>query len=118
MGFVDNTIGTTANYVLSGTGCPENGGFVDMLSVSGISLFYGYSFLRGYIALLSLGRERKAHSFFDFPKLRKISHFLASIFPAENLAGPVFTKSYNWYNATIDELRKFGLYNCVQIALY
>ena len=38
--FVDNGLSTTANFVLSDTGSPENGGFVDTLYVSGIPSFY------------------------------------------------------------------------------
>ncbi len=40
-----------------------------------------------------MDQKMQAHSFFVFPGLRKFSTFLASIFPAENLAGPVFTTS-------------------------
>ena len=53
-----------------------------------------------YAALESLVQNRKAYSFPVFSKLRKFSTFLASILPAENLAGPVFAASYIWHNDT------------------
>jgi hypothetical protein len=44
--------------------------------------------------VLLLDQKRQAHSFLDFSRLRTFSTFLASILPAENLAGRVFTTSY------------------------
>ena len=96
MAFVDTGLRSTANYVLSRTGSPENGGFVDTRSVSGIPTARELP----STALESLIQNRKAYSFPVFSKLRKFPTFLASIFPAENLAGPVFAASYIWHNDT------------------
>ncbi|HYT41764.1 MAG TPA: hypothetical protein VEP90_05420, partial [Methylomirabilota bacterium] len=48
----------------------------------------------------------RAYSFLDFSKLRKLSTFLASIFPAGNLARPVFAASHIVHSVRQDSRQK------------